>query len=116
MVETIIGFVVLFGLLFLGLPIGVGLMMVGVVGFAVLTDVQPSLAMFGQIAYDTTLSYNLSVLPLFILMGNFISQSRLAEELYRLAYAFMGHLRGGLAMATVAASGGDDVLHANSPG
>ncbi len=106
MVETIIGFVVLFGLLFLGLPIGVGLMMVGVVVFAVLTDVQPSLAMFGQIAYDTTLSYNLSVLPLFILMGNFISQSRLAEDLYRLAYAFMGHLRGGLAMATVAACGG----------
>ena len=106
MVETIIGFIVLFGLLFLGLPIGVGMMMVGVVGFAVLTDVQPSLAMFGQIAYDTTLSYNLSVLPLFILMGNFISQSRLAEDLYRLAYAFMGHLRGGLAMATVAACGG----------
>lgn len=114
MVETIIGFVVLFGLLFLGLPIGVGLMMVGVVGFAVLTDVQPSLAMFGQIAYDTTLSYNLSVLPLFILMGNFISQSRLAEELYRLAYAFMGHLRGGLAMATVAACGGFSAMCGSS--
>ncbi|MBT7955713.1 MAG: TRAP transporter large permease [Rhodospirillaceae bacterium] len=106
MTETLIGLSVLFTLLFIGLPIGFGMMVVGVTGFAWLTGWGPAFAMFGQIAYETPLSYNLSVLPLFLLMGNFIAKSRLSEDLYNLAYVFLGHRRGGLAMATLAACGG----------
>ena len=80
--------------------------LVGGVGFALLTGVGPSLGMIGQIAYETTLSYGLSVLPLFILMGNLITQSKLSEELYRASNAIVGHYRGGQAMATVIACGG----------
>src|SRR2546425_12071197 len=56
--------------------------------------------------YETGSSYTLSVVPLFILMGNFVTRAGMSRELFRAAYAFIGHLRGGLAMATVWASAG----------
>ena len=56
--------------------------------------------------YETGRNYTLSVVPLFILMGNFVTRAGMSEELFRAAYAFIGHLRGGLAMATVWASAG----------
>ena len=62
--------------------------------------------MVGQTSYETTISDDLSVLPLFILMGSFINRAGLGQELYDCANAFLGHRRGGLAMATVAACGG----------
>jgi tripartite ATP-independent transporter DctM subunit len=62
--------------------------------------------MIGQTTYETGLAYTLSVIPLFILMGNFVVRARMSEELYHAAYTFFGHLRGGLAMSTVIASGG----------
>ena len=101
-----VGFVVLFGLLFLGLPIGFALALVGVAGFVLFVGWLPAMAMIGQVATDTALNYNFSVLPLFVLMGNFISRARLADELYTAANAFLGHRRGGLSMATVVACGG----------
>ena len=58
------------------------------------------------VAFDTVLSYDFSILPLFILMGNLVSRSRLSEELYAAAHAMLGHRRGGLAMATIAACAG----------
>jgi tripartite ATP-independent transporter DctM subunit len=80
--------------------------LIGFIGFAALVGFDPAMAMTGQIAYETSLSYGLSVLPLFILMGNLINQSRLSEELYDASNAFLGHMRGGLAMATIVACGG----------
>jgi tripartite ATP-independent transporter DctM subunit len=62
--------------------------------------------MVGQIAFETAQNYGLSVLPMFILMGNFINHARLSNELYDAANAFLGHRRGGLAMATIVACGG----------
>ena len=62
--------------------------------------------MVGQITYDTGLNYGFSVLPLFIIMGQFMSRSGFASELYSACYAFLGHRRGGLALATVGACGG----------
>ena len=56
--------------------------------------------------YETGRNYTLSVVPLFILMGNFVTRAGMSQELFRAAYAFIGHLRGGLAMATVWASAG----------
>lgn len=106
MTVTFVGFLILFALLFLGVPIAFGMAIVGSLGFAYLVDWTPALAMLGQIAYETSLSYSLSVLPLFILMGNFITQAGLSRELYNTANAFLGHRRGGLAMATIVACGG----------
>ena len=62
--------------------------------------------MIGQVTYETGLSYTLSVIPLFILMGNFVVRAKLSDELYHAAYCFLGHLRGGLAMSTVVACAG----------
>ena len=73
---------------------------------AYFTNWHAALAMLGQISYETTISDELSVLPLFILMGSFINRAGLGQELYDCANAFLGHRRGGLAMATVVACGG----------
>ena len=101
-----IGFLALFVLLFLGAPIAFGLLLVGFIGFAVLQGLDPALSMVGQIAFTTVLNEELSVIPLFILMGGFIAVSRLSDDLYAAANALLGHLRGGLAMATVVACAG----------
>lgn len=101
-----LGFIILFALLFVGVPIAFGMALVGVCGFAIYQGLPASLAMTGQILFDTSRSYELSVVPLFVLMGNFISQSRLSEELYEASNAFLGHRRGGLAMATIGACAG----------
>src|SRR5690606_11883949 len=55
---------------------------------------------------DTVQDYSLSVIPLFILMGNLVTRSGLSKELYLASNAFLGHKKGGLAMATVVACGG----------
>jgi tripartite ATP-independent transporter DctM subunit len=104
--AALVGFAALFALLFAGVPIAWGMALVGAVGFATYTGSGPALAMVGQLAYETSMNYGLSVLPLFILMGNLVTQSRLSDELYRASNAFVGHWRGGQAMATVLACGG----------
>jgi tripartite ATP-independent transporter DctM subunit len=62
--------------------------------------------MVGAVAFETGMSYTLSIVPLFILMGNLVTRAGLSHELYRASYAFLGHRRGGLAMATILACGG----------
>ena len=99
-------FVILFALLFLGVPIAFGLVAVGFVGFGLLQGFAPALHMVGQLAFSTALNEELSVIPLFVLMGAFIAASRLSDDLYAAANALLGHLRGGLAMATVLACAG----------
>jgi C4-dicarboxylate transporter, DctM subunit len=102
----VLGFMALFALLLSGVPIAFGLLMVGFAGFALLQGVDPALAMVGQLAFSTVLNEELSVIPLFVLMGGFIAAARLSDDLYSAANAFLGHFRGGLAMATVVASAG----------
>ena len=105
MTLLLLGFGILFTLLFLGVPIAYAMGLVGVVGFGLVVGWQPALHMVGQVATDAALNPTFSVIPLFVLMGNLISHSRIAGELYDAAYAFLGHRRGGLAMATIAGSG-----------
>ena len=114
MIVPVLGFVILFILLFLGLPIGWGMMIIGTVGFALLVDWQPALSMAAQLTYDTAANYSLTVLPLFILMGNLINMAGLSRDLYNAADAFIGHRRGGLAMATIVACGGFSALCGSS--
>jgi tripartite ATP-independent transporter DctM subunit len=106
MLDALLGFVVLFLLLFLRVPIAFAMGGVGIVGLASIIGIEPALESVGQTAVDTVITYNLSVLPLFIMMGNFVAKSGLAEELYGASHAFLGHRRGGLALATIVACGG----------
>ena len=106
MTEALIGFVILLALVFLRLPIAFAMGLVGFAGFGYLSGYQPALSMVGTIVSDTALSYGLSVLPMFILMGNFVSRAGLSSELYRASHSFLGHRRGGLSMATIVACGG----------
>jgi C4-dicarboxylate transporter DctM subunit len=106
MTATLVAFAVLFATLFLGVPLAFALGLVGLIGFSLLMGANAAAAMSAQIAWDTLTSYSLSVLPLFILMGNLVNHSGLSRNLYDASNAFIGHRRGGLAMATILASGG----------
>jgi tripartite ATP-independent transporter DctM subunit len=105
-VVVLIGFALLFLLLFFEIPIAFGMGFVGFLGFAYLVGVTPALRGIGQIASDTVFNYEFSVLPLFILMGNFVAYSRISQELYDASHAWFGHQRGGLATATIVACAG----------
>jgi C4-dicarboxylate transporter, DctM subunit len=106
MTAALLAFVVLFGLLFFGIPLAFALGLVGLVAFALAIGANAASAMAAQVTWDTLTSYTLSVLPLFVLMGNFVNHSGLSRQLYDASNAFVGHRRGGLAMATILASGG----------
>jgi tripartite ATP-independent transporter DctM subunit len=106
MTEALIGFVAVFVLALLRIPLAFAMGLVGFVGLGLLRGWAPTMANAAQVVYDTGFAYTLSVVPLFILMGNFVAKAGLAHELFRAAYAFIGHVRGGLAHATVLACAG----------
>ncbi len=107
MSVPLIGFACLLLLIFARVPIGFAMAFVGFFGFAYLNDFNwiPALSMSARRVIDTSQDYGLSVIPLFILMGNLVTRSGLSKELYKASYAFLGHLRGGLSLATVVACG-----------
>lgn len=106
MISSAIGFAVLFTLIFLRVPLAISLAVVGFGGFGFLVGWTPALSLVGTLSVQSTLAYSLSVIPLFVLMGNILTNARLSEELYAAANALVGHFRGGLAMATIVACGG----------
>lgn len=116
MLVSLVGFAVLLFLIMVRMPIGIAMGLVGFFGFAWLNDWNwtAALSMSARRIIDTSRDYGLTVIPLFILMGNFVTKSGLSHELYRASYAFMGHLRGGLAMATVVACGGFSAICGSS--
>ena len=99
----VIGIVVLIFLLFAGLPIGVGMSLVGFLGFAYLAGMDAALGLLRTVPYTTFASNNLSVIPLFILMGSFAFAAGMSENLFSAVYKWLGHLKGGVAQATIAA-------------
>ena len=106
MTEALLGFGAVFVLALLRVPLAFAMGAVGFVGLGVVRGWAPTMANAAQVVYDTGFAYTLSVVPLFILMGNFVARAGLAHELFRAAHAFIGHLRGGLAHATVIACAG----------
>ena len=106
MTEALLGFAAVFVLALLRIPLAFAMGLVGFVGLGLLRGWAPTMANAAQVVYDTGFAYTLSVVPLFILMGNFVARAGLAQELFRAAYAFIGHVRGGLAHATVLACAG----------
>ena len=103
---AILGFVALFALMLLRVPVGMAMGLVGVTGFGYLVGFSPALKMVGQTSMRTVTDYTFGVIPMFLLMGAFVSNSGMSRELFRAANGFVGHLRGGLGIATVAACGG----------
>lgn len=106
MIESLLGFAVLFTLILLRVPIAFAMSAVGGIGFALLNGWSPAWYMTGQVVFDTTLSYSLSVIPLFIFMGNMLASSGAAHGLFAGANRLFGGMRGGVAMASVFSCGG----------
>src|SRR3954471_5739052 len=103
MTESLVGLGLMLVLAFLRLPIALSMGVVGIVGYAYMRDWNWAVAFATAQTkvYETGRNYALTVVPLFILMGNFVTRAGMSQELFRTAYAFIGHLRGGLAMATI---------------
>lgn len=106
MTEALIGFAIMLLLIMVQVPVAFAMALVGLGGMAFIRNWDAAYAMAGSMIYESGFQYTLSVLPLFILMGNFITKARLSKELYVAAHSFLGHKRGGLAMSTIVACGG----------
>ncbi len=108
MSEALIGLCAMLLLAFVRIPIALAMGVVGIVGYAYMRDWSwgAAFATAQTKIYETGRNYTLSVVPLFILMGNFVTRAGMSQELFRAAYAFIGHLRGGLAMATIVGCAG----------
>jgi len=111
---AILGFVVLFALMLLRVPVGMAMGLVGVSGYAYLTGSGPALKLIGQTSMRTVTDYQFGVIPMFLLMGAFVSTSGVSRELFRAANTFVGHLRGGLGLATIVSCGGFAAISGSS--
>ena len=108
MTIALVALTLMLVLAFLRVPIAFSMGLIGFLGVAYLRDwnFAPALAMVQTKVYETGRNYTLSVIPLFILMGNLVTRAGMSQELFRAAYVFIGHLRGGLAMAAIVACAG----------
>jgi len=88
-------------LMFCRMPIGFAMGLIGFVGYSFLVSWDTAFALVGLTMYHTATSYSLSVIPLFVLMGQFAFRSKIADDLFTSVYKWMGHFPGGLAMATI---------------
>lgn len=98
-----VGLVILLLLLIMGMNIGICMMFVGFFGYAYVRGFVPALTLFKKIPFTQATTYSFTVIPLFVLMGNLCFYSGMSSGLYSCAHKLLGGLRGGLAMATVAA-------------
>ncbi|AEG91496.1 TRAP transporter large permease [Ramlibacter tataouinensis] len=111
---ALLGFLGMFALMALRVPIGIAMGIAGVAGFAGLSGLKPGLNLLANVPLSVVTDYNLSVIPMFILMGAFASRSGMSTELFAAGRAWLGHLRGGLAMASVAACAGFAAINGSS--
>ena len=111
---ALLGFVGMFVLMALRVPIGIAMGIVGVGGFGLLSGVTPALNLLGSVPLSVLTDYNLSVIPMFILMGAFASHSGMSRELFHAGRAWFGHRRGGLAYASIAACAGFAAINGSS--
>ncbi len=111
---AIIGFVALFVMMLLRVPVGMAMGLVGVTGFSYLVNGDAALKIIGHTSMRTVTDYTFGVIPMFLLMGAFVSNSGMSRELFRAANAFLGHLKGGLGIATIAACAGFAAISGSS--
>ena len=111
---AIAGFVVLFALMLLRVPVGMAMGLVGISGYAYLSGGGPALKLVGLTSMRTVTDYQFGVIPMFLLMGAFVSTSGISRELFRAANTFIGHRRGGLGLATILSCGGFAAISGSS--
>ncbi|MBX9462362.1 MAG: TRAP transporter large permease [Aquamicrobium sp.] len=100
------GFIALFAMMALRVPIGIAMGVVGIGGFAAVAGWQPALNLLAQSPIRTITDFNLTLIPFFILMGVLATNSGISRELFRAGQAWLGQFRGGMALSTIAACGG----------
>lgn len=104
-----VGFISMAAVILLALlrvPLGIALMSVSLAGLAYITSTTTALTLFPMTVSEAVLSYDLAVVPMFILMGNIISRTGIAQDLFRAANAYLGSTRGGLSLATMVTCAG----------
>ena len=111
---AILGFVALFAMMLLRVPVGMAMGLVGVAGFGAIAGLKPALSLISQTSMRTVTDYTFGVIPMFLLMGAFVSNSGMSRELFRAANTFLGHLRGGLGFATIIACAGFAAISGSS--
>lgn len=111
----LIGLLVMVALFFTRLPVAYCMVMVGYVGFSIVVSPEAGLGLLARDMYDVFSSYGLTVIPLFILMGQFAFNAGISRNLYDTAYKFIGHRTGGLAMATICACTAFGAVCGSSP-
>ncbi len=114
MTESIIGLGVVLLLVFFRMPIALAMGGVGFIGYTEIRGFKGSISMVARLIIDAAQDYGLSVVPLFILMGLFVNKGGLSRELYQVSYSFLGHMRGGLALATILACAGFSAICGSS--
>jgi len=112
--AAVVGFVALFGLILVRVPVGMAMGLVGVTGYGYIVGAGPALKMVGQTSMRTVTDYTFGVIPMFLLMGAIVSASGMSRELFRAANSLVGHWRGGLGIATIAACGGFAAISGSS--
>ena len=112
--AAVTGFVALFALILLRVPVGMAMGLVGVTGYGYVVGAAPALKMVGLTSMRTVTDYTFGVIPMFLLMGSIVSHSGMSRELFRAANSFVGHWRGGLGVATIAACGGFAAISGSS--
>jgi TRAP-type mannitol/chloroaromatic compound transport system permease large subunit len=103
---ALLGFIALFAMMLVRVPIGIAMGLVGVFGFAAITRLDAALNLLATSPIRTVTDYNLSLIPMFVLMGVLATNSGMSRELYRAGHAWFGHFRGGLGLATISACAG----------
>src|SRR5215831_11849552 len=111
---AVTGFLVLFALMLLRVPVGMAMGLVGVTGFSYLVNWDAAFKIVGHTSMRTVTDYTFGVIPMFLLMGAFVTNSGMSRELFRAANGFLGHRRGGLGVATIAACGGFAAISGSS--
>ena len=111
----IIGTAVMIALFMTRMPVAHVMILVGFAGFSCLTSMTGGMNLLSRNIYDAFSSYSLSTIPLFILMGQLAFNAGISRKLYKTAYHFLGHIRGGLAMATVSACTAFGAVCGSSP-
>ncbi len=108
------GFALMFALMFLRVPIGIAMGVVGIVGYGIKGGWGPALALLGQVPWSVVTDYSFSIIPMFVLMGAFAAASGMSADLFRMGETWFGHRRGGLAMGTVVACAGFAAINGSS--
>ena len=111
----IIGIAVLVFFIISRVPIGFAMILVGFVGFCYVVSISGGLSLIAMDIFNTFSSYNLSVIPLFILMGQIAFRVGMGERLYYAAYKWLGHMPGGLAITTIGGCAGFAAICGSSP-